>query len=93
MCINVSRLWIAEGNRPAQTNADDRRKEDAKPMFPDNVTGFSVHTNNTFLLVGTFTDLANDIDLVVHHNRSGPATDIVLLPKNVVEIIGQPDFA
>ena len=56
-------------------------------MFPDKITSFGVHADDAFLFICTFSDPANDIDLVIHDNRSRTATHIVLLPKDIFNVI------
>ena len=62
-------------------------------MFPNKITSFGVHTDDAFLFINAFSDPANDINLVVHHNRSRAATHIGFLPKDIFSVIRQACLA
>ena len=88
MSVNIPCFWVTEWNGPTKPDTHNWCKENAKTMFPDNVTSFGIHTDDTFLFMRLFSDPTNNIDLVVHDNRSGTTAHIGFLPKNIFNIIG-----
>ena len=86
MGVDISGLWVANRHGPTKPNTHNRRKEDAKAMLPDHIASSCIHANDAFLFVGVFTDSANGINLVVHHDGSRTATYILFHPQHVVDV-------